>query len=315
MTASALRHRPRRAVTRLATVAALACVAGCAAGASGPATDDTSSRDSAVAYVPALHDRLPADIRARGTIRVANEASYPPASSFGPDGRTVLGFEPDLLAELGQVLGVRFTYVITDFGSMLGGLDGRRYDVIVSAMTDTAPREKQADFISYFSAGTSILARRGNPLGISELRDLCGKTVAVQRDTVQQDFVGRLQPSCGGRPIRVQAPSTFAEVMLQLRTGRADAVLLDYPPAAHAVADPKTRAFYQLVSTTQYEPGPWGIGVAKSQGELRDVLAEAMNRLIRGCEYRQVLSRWGVTDGAVPTAQVNAASNTMPPPN
>jgi polar amino acid transport system substrate-binding protein len=309
-------RRPRHALLRLAVAAAvLAAVAACGAVPAGPGAGDDRSHDSAPAFDRALHDRLPADVRARGTIRVANEASYPPASSFGPDGRTIIGFEPDLLADLGQILGVRFTYVITDFGTMLTGLDGGRYDVIVSAMTDTAPREKKADFVSYFAAGTSILARRGNPLGISELGDLCGKTVAVQQDTVQQDFVRRLQPRCGGRPIAVHAPSTFAEVMLELRTGRADAVLLDYPPAAHAVADPKTRAFYQLVSTTQYEPGPWGIAVPKSHRELRDVLSEAMNRLMRGGQYREILARWGVTDGAVPSAQVNAASNAALPAN
>jgi polar amino acid transport system substrate-binding protein len=304
-------RRPRRTVTRLAvTTLVLAAVAAC-----GTATSDADGAapaptGSAIGFDQALHDRLPADVRGRGTIRVANEASYPPASSFGPDGRTVVGFEPDLLADLGQILGVRFTYVITDFGSMLSNIDHGRYDVIVSAMTDTAAREKQADFVSYFSAGTSILARQGNPLGISELRDLCGKRVAVQKDTVQEDFVQRLQPTCGADRIRVQAPATFAEVMLQLRTGRADAVLLDYPPAAHAVADPRTRAFYQLVSTTQYEPGAWGIAVPKSQPALRDAIAEAMNRLIRGGRYRQVLARWGVTDGAVASAQIDAASNT-----
>jgi polar amino acid transport system substrate-binding protein len=307
-------RRPRHAMARLAVAAAvLGGAAACGAGGADPGAVAGRPSDAPPAYDRALHDRLPAQVRARGAIRVANEASYPPASSFGPDGRTVLGFEPDLLADLGQVLGVRFTYVITDFGTMLTELDRGRYDVVMSAMTDTAGREKQADFVSYFSAGTSMLARRGNPLGISELGDLCGKTVAVQQDTVQQDFARRLQPRCGGRPIRVHAPSTFAEVMLELRTGRADAVLLDYPPAAHAVADPKTRAFYQLVSTTQYEPGPWGIAVPKSQGELRDVLSEAMNRLMRGGQYREILARWGVTDGAVTSAQINAASNAALP--
>jgi polar amino acid transport system substrate-binding protein len=309
-------RRPRHVLARLALAGAvLGGAAACGAGAADPGAGTGRSSDATPVYDRALHDRLPADVRARGTIRVASEASYPPASSFGPDGRTVLGFEPDLLADLGQVLGVRFTYVITDFGALLGGLDRGRYDVVMSAMTDTSAREKQADFVSYFSAGTSILARRGNPLGISELSDLCGKTVAVQGDTVQQDFVRRLQPRCGDSRIRVHAPSTFAEVMLQLRTGRADAVLLDYPPAAHAVTDPKTRAFYQLVSTTQYEPGPWGIAVPKSQGELRDVLSEAMNRLMRGGHYREILARWGVTDGAVSSAQINAASNAALPAN
>ena len=49
-----------------------------------------------------------------------------PMSSFGPDGRTIVGFEPDLGAALGRVLGVRFEFVNTDFTELLPDVvDGR----------------------------------------------------------------------------------------------------------------------------------------------------------------------------------------------
>jgi hypothetical protein len=68
-----------------------------------------------VAYDRALHDALPADVRASGVLRVATDASYAPASSFAPDGRTIVAFEPDLGAALGRVLGIKVRIVRTAF--------------------------------------------------------------------------------------------------------------------------------------------------------------------------------------------------------
>ena len=40
-----------------------------------------------------------------------------------------------------------------------------RIDLAMSAITDTAQRERAVDFVNYFSAGTAIVVRRGNPAG------------------------------------------------------------------------------------------------------------------------------------------------------
>ena len=71
-------------------------------------------------------------------------------------------------------------------------------------MTDTPARQASADFVNYFSAGTSIVVRRGNPAGVLELGDLCGSTVAVERGTVQVDLIARAQARCGSRPVQVR---------------------------------------------------------------------------------------------------------------
>ena len=69
---------------------------------------------------------------------------------------------------------------------------------------------------------------------------------------------------------------------------------------------PSTRGQYQLASTTQYEPGPYGIAVAKDRAALRDAVRSALEELMRSGVYRSILRRWNVSGGAVPTASVNA---------
>ena len=85
------------------------------------------------------------------------------------------------------------------------------------------------------------------------------------------------------------------------------AILNDYPPAAELATDPDTRTHYQLASTVQYEPGLYGLAVAKDNTKLRDALCAALDELMRAGVYNELLMRWGLTTGALPTSSVNGA--------
>jgi polar amino acid transport system substrate-binding protein len=304
---SSLRRRPRQAIVAGLVIFTLLTAAACG--------NDRTQQDEEIrsaTFDQALHDRLPADILARGTVRVGGGDPYPPASFFGPDGRTLVGFEPDLAAALGRVLGVRFEFVNVDFSDLLTQLERHKIDLAMASMTDNAEREKQADFVNYFQAGTSILVQRGNPQGISTLEDLCDKVVAVEEETIQVDLLRRTQKSCDqGERIDVRTYGDNASALVQLRTGRAVAVLSDYPPAVHVSTDQRTSAHYQMAASTQYEPSPYGIAVAKDRTELRDVVRDALQRLMRSGDYADVLHRWGVPNGALETATINAGGSAL----
>src|SRR5215211_3940159 len=113
----------------------------------------------------ALHDRLPAAILERGTVRVGGSDPYPPAAFYAPDGRTVVGFEPDLAAEMGRVLGVRFEFVNLSFSDLLPQLRRHKIDIAMASMTE---REKHADFVNYFQAArpssSSAATHRGSAI-------------------------------------------------------------------------------------------------------------------------------------------------------
>lgn len=296
------RRGPAAAGAKIAAVAIASTILA-ACGQSAPVEKTAQP----AAFNQALHDRLPEAVRSAGVIRVATDASYAPASYFALDGRTIIGFEPDLAAAMGHVLGVRFKFVNADFQTVLPLLSRHHVDAVISAMTDTPDREKQADFIDYFTAGTAILVQRGNPQGVTDLKDLCGKVVAVEEGTVQVNLLERNQRGCPGAPIDIRTYPTNSDALLQLRTGRAAAVLNDYPPAAFATTDAKTRGHYQLASNTQYEPGSYGIAIAKDRTQLRDVLRDTLDQLMHTGDYAEVLHRWSVSDGALQTTSINSA--------
>lgn len=293
--------RPSRAVLACLLLVLGAAVAGC-----GEAASAGDAPESAARLDPALRAKLPAEVRNRGVLRIGTDASYAPMSSFGADGRTIIGMEPDLGAALGQVLGLEVRFVNTDFTEVVPDVARRRLDLGMTAMTDTPERAERVDFVNYFSAGTSILVQRGNPQGITDIKDLCGKVVAVEKGTIQVDLLARSQVNCPAAPIDVQTYPTNSDALVELRTGRAGAVLNDLPPAAFLVTDSRTKAHYQLASTTQYEPGLYGIVVAKDRPDLRDAVQGAIEELLASGVYADVLAHWGVVDGAVDEVSINS---------
>jgi polar amino acid transport system substrate-binding protein len=292
----------------------LVAVALVGAGCNGTAgRDDTGAARPAREGLTAMGRRLPQRIRSAREIRVGSDVSYAPVEfydAFAPDvldrpvgepDPQVRGIDPDLAAELGRKLGVRFSFANVAFDELIPALRAKRFDVIISSMTATPERAKQISFVEYFKAGTSILVAKGNPQGIRSLGDLCGQRVSLQSGTTQVDLVAEEQRRCGPRPIRTHALASGTQVVLEVKYGRADAALLDFPVAAYNAKVSNGGKDFQVVGR-QIDPGPYGIGVRKDDGQLRAALRAALEAIIADGSYDRVLSKWNVGDGAMRTA-------------
>jgi polar amino acid transport system substrate-binding protein len=298
----------------LVALLALALLAGCQGGGEQRASDRPAAQG-----LTELGRRLPPEIQNAREIRVGSDVSYAPVEfydAFAPDvldrpvgdpEPQVLGIDPDLATELGRKLGVRFTFRNVAFDKLIPALRAKRFDVIMSAMTATPERARQISFVQYFQAGTSILVAKGNPRRIRSLGDLCGRTVSLQTGTTQEALVAAEQARCGTRRIRARSLASGTQAILEVKYGRADAALTDFPVAAYNAKVSGNGNDFQVVGR-QIDPGPYGIGVRKRDGQLRNVLQEALRAIIQDGSYDRVLAKWDVVDGAVRTAAVAGAS-------
>jgi polar amino acid transport system substrate-binding protein len=283
--------------------------------------DDKRPSGDAQAVAEGLTDlgrRLPARIRTAREIRVGSDVSYAPVEfydAFAPDvldrpvgepEPQVRGIDPDLAAELGRKLGVRFTFVNTGFDQLIPSLEDHDFDVIISSMTATPERAREISFLEYFQAGTSILVPKGNPERVSKLGDLCGSTVTLQKGTIHEELVQAEQRNCGARRIKARPLDSGTQVVLEVKFGRADAALADFPVAAYNAKVSGQGTDFQVVGS-QIDPGPYGIGVRKDDTELQQVLQEALRAVIEDGSYDRVLKKWNVADGALKTAELTGA--------
>jgi polar amino acid transport system substrate-binding protein len=215
----------------------------------------------------------------------------------------VRGIDPDLATELGRKLGVRFTFVNTPFDQLIPSLRASRFDVIISSMTATPERAREIGFLEYFQAGSSILVARGNPERIKSMADLCGQTVTLQSGTIHEELVAAQQARCGARRIKARPLESGTQVVLEVKFGRADAALADFPVAAYNAKVSGLGHDFQVVGD-QIDPGPYGIGLRKDDAELASVLQEALREIIADGSYDRVLTKWNVADGALKTAEM-----------
>jgi polar amino acid transport system substrate-binding protein len=253
---------------------------------------------------------VPASIKSKGTITVAADASYPPNEFVGPDGHTVVGMDADLMNALGAVMGLKVKIVNQTFDSIIPGLASGKYDVGASSFTDTKEREKTVDFVDYFIAGESFFTKASGGADISGIADICGKTVAVEKGTTEQDDATTQGGKCktANKPaVNVLAFPDQNGANLALSSGRAQLGFADSPVADYQVK--KSGGQFKLVGPS-IANAPYGLAVPKNSGLAQPMLA-ALKVLIANGKYKAILTHWGIQTGAIPAAQakINGATS------
>ncbi|GHF51377.1 hypothetical protein GCM10010218_36160 [Streptomyces mashuensis] len=320
MTASTT-PRPAGARSRTAAVGAIAVagallLTGCGDQRDKPGTGNGAAQGS---QAP-LFSKLPPRIQSSKVIRIGSDIAYAPVE-FKKDGKTV-GIDPDIAAALAKQLGVRVEFNNGTFDTLITGLRSKRYDLAMSAMTDTKDRQegidsktgKKAgegvDFVDYFNAGVSIYTKKGDTKGINGWDDLCGKKIAVERGTVSDDLAKKQSEKCQQDEkdaISIEAFDTDVEAQTRLKAGGVDAVSSDFPVAAYAVKTSGGGNDFEAVGD-QVQAAPYGIAVAKDNAQLRDAVKAALEEIVKNGDYAKVLKTWGVEAGAIKEVKVNGGT-------
>lgn len=284
---------PRRLRGALLAAATAGLLAACA----GPPIDG-SAPAAAVAADPALANLVPAVTRSAGTVKVGTNAPYAPFVDFAKEGDTTSfkGLDYDLMQAASEKLGLTVTFLQQPFDGLVPGLQAGNFDAIAGGITDNTSRQAVATFVDYSASGTGFLTTAGNPKAISTPADLCGKRVAVQKASNQEehltDFSAKSCPA--GSPITVSGYPENPQAVNAMLAGNADAV------AATTVALPDIVA--QLAGRVEVvkdpaDPNGWqaspnGIGFLKARGDLATAYAKAIQSLVDDGTYAAILGRY-----------------------
>lgn len=273
----------------------------------------TTANSAAVRTDPALHALLPADVRDAGSVKVATDIPYPPFEFFADEnGDEITGFDYDYGQALGMRLGVKFEFSQQKFDGIIPALKAGKYDITISAMTDTPERREVLDFVDYSRAGTALMVPKGNPLGIKTVLDLCGHTAALQSGAQQLGFLKSQQPKCkdlGRPPIKIAAVPKQSDAQLMVKSGKADVVMEDTPSGAYEAKTLGDGNVFEIIDDPAaaggYDARPTGIGVPKGNDELVNALQKATQSLMDDGTYQDLLDKYGLRPIGIPTATVN----------
>lgn len=293
---------------RIAVPVAVAALALSACGGGGSSSGEASgSAAPSVAADEALAAKVPDAIKSSGTLTFGTDASYAPSEFIGEDGSTIEGFDIDLGKAIAAKLGLTGEFENAGFDSLIVGVQNGKYDSAMSSFTINPERLKQVNMVSYFDAGTAWATAAGNPAGVA-IDNACGKTVAVQKATVQVDDIEAKDKACtgaGNPAINIQQYNLQSDATTAVASGKADAMLADSPVVAYAVKQSGGK-LEQLGDV--YGTAPYGVAIPLAEKEFAETVASAIDALIADGTYQAILDQWGVANGAVQKAEVNPKS-------
>lgn len=288
--------RTRRRRAALGSILAVAAILAAGCGSSkktttSPTTSPTTAANSATA--------VPAKYQASG-LNVAMDATYPP-DEFMQNGQ-IVGFDADLMNALGQVMGVKVHLVDATFDTIIPGLLDGKYDVGNSSFTDNKTREKQVDFVTYYSSGEGFYESATSTKAFNGLASLCGHKVAVEAGTTEETDAKTQAKSCH---VDVLSFSDQNQANLAVSSGRAEVGFLDSQVAGYVVSI--SHGQFKLVGTP-FSTAPYGFAVPKNSGLAAPLLA-AVKELMSNGTYSRILNKWGAAQGAINNPVINGATS------
>ncbi|MDX1932994.1 MAG: ABC transporter permease subunit [Capsulimonadales bacterium] len=230
-------------------------------------------------------DRL-AQVRARGVLRIATDATYPPFEFLEKE--KVVGFDREIGDEIGKEIGVPARFISMEWSGVFASLETDKADLVMSGVTITDERKKGNAFSRPYFLSGQVIARRKGDRTISTPDDLLknGRTVAVQQETTGQYAMEKR----GMSKERVHRFDTLQDALLDTRNGKSDAAVGDQPALADMIR--KGYPEMEIASNQPFVEEYLGI-VARRDG--RDLIAavnQALERILVDGRYTRIYEKW-----------------------
>jgi cyclohexadienyl dehydratase len=158
-------------------------------------------------------------ILSSGELRVGTTGDWNPMSMKDPATNKYKGFDIDVMNELAKDIGVKVTFIPTEWKTIVSGITSNKYDVSTS-VTKTAQRALVAGFsTSYYKYGTVPLVLKKNLKKFPTWDSLNNKnvTIATTLGTSQEAKAKEFFPKSNLKSVESPARD-FQEVL----AGRAD---------------------------------------------------------------------------------------------
>lgn len=240
--------------------------------------------------------------KADGYIRVgfANEAPYGFAT---PDGQ-LTGESPEVVKAVLAKLGIdQVDGVLTEFGSLIPGLQAGRFDIIAAGMFITPKRCEQILFSEpTYGIGQAFLVTEGNPKGIEDYSSIAENKdlkLAVMAGAVE---VGYAKDAGIGEDQLMVLPDQ-SSLVAAVKAGRADAAAL----TALSIADmaskseglESTKPFGEVAGKSVVGHG--GVGFRKEDQDLQEAFNAVLKDFIGSEEHLALVTPHGFGKDFLPT--------------
>jgi L-cystine transport system substrate-binding protein len=233
-------------------------------------------------------------VKARGTLKIGLEGTFPPFNSKAPNGELV-GFDVDIAKAIAAKLGVKPEFVTTEWSGIIAGLQAGKFDVIVNQVGITDARKQTLDFSPpYTYSAAQLIQRKDDKRQFNSLEDLKGHKLGVGLGTNYMDMA----KSVPG--IDVKTYPGAPEYLRDLAAGRIDAALNDRLMLAYLL---KNSQLPLRTGATVGNGNPSGIPFKKGNPKFAKAIADAMAQLEADGTFTKISEKWFGIDVTKPVAK------------
>jgi polar amino acid transport system substrate-binding protein len=237
-----------------------------------------------------------------GFIRVgfANEAPF----GFATPAGTLTGESPEVVKAIMAKLGVpQVDGVLTEFGSLIPGLQAGRFDVVAAGMFVNPARCEQVAFSEpTYGIGQGMLVAKGNPKAIVDYGTIAGNPdlkLAVMAGAVEAGYAA----DAGIAEAQLVLLPDQASLVAAVKAGRADAAALTALSIADmASKNPETEAvkpFGEVAGKSVVGHG--AVAFRKEDTDLRDAFNAELAKFLGSEEHLGLVTPLGFGADYMPT--------------
>ncbi|WP_394347904.1 transporter substrate-binding domain-containing protein [Halorussus salinisoli] len=233
-------------------------------------------------------------------VRIGSDIPYKPFEYREQDG-TLVGFDVDLAGAIFEELGREYEFVQTGFDTIIPSLNNGNFRIIMSAMTINDERAERVDFSNpYFLAYQTVAILENSD--ISQVSDLEGQTVAVQKGTTGEAAAEQLKEQFDGN-LTIDSYDLITGAFNALLNNQAVAVINDNTVNVQYSQDNDNVVLLEGegVAADEFESAPpyltltverYGIAFRKDDDEFRQQVNEALDAVIRSGRYEEIYGEY-----------------------
>jgi polar amino acid transport system substrate-binding protein len=228
---------------------------------------------------------------AKPALKVGTSADYPPYESKDDKGNYV-GFDMDLIREVGKRIGRDVQIVDMGFDGLIAAVQEGKIDGVIAAMQATDARKEKVDFSApYHFVQDGFLVAANSTITLKSAKDAAAYKIGVQTGTIQEKWVVDNLVKPGLMPdsqvLRYERNDNAA---LDLQAGRIDTVLLISDAAQKFAKDMGLK-----VALVTKETVSAGQAIALQKGSaLKADIDKALGDMQKDGTIDKLMQQWGL---------------------
>lgn len=218
-------------------------------------------------------------------VTVATDSTWPPMEFINRDG-TLVGFDIDLLREVGRRSGFRPVFITVPWDGIFAGLIAGQYQMIASSVTVLEERKRSMRFSTPYFSAAQYLVVTNDRADVTELSDLRPGEVGAQIGTTGSRVVREADG------IRLRAYDDLGLAVEDLAQRRLDGIVADSAIVEYFVLANERYGNQLRVAGAPYTVEEYAFAIDPEATELYQMVEEGLASVRRDGTLDDIMAFW-----------------------